>query len=78
MANIADDSDDGAPLHVMIVNVDATADRVAIGEVFVREALIDDGKLGRMSRVVVAEEAAGKQGNAHCGKIPGSHPSSLD
>ena len=46
MAHITDDSDDGAPLHMVIVNVDAAADRVAIGEVFIREALIDNGESG--------------------------------
>jgi hypothetical protein len=78
MAHVADDSNDGAPLHVMIVNVDTTPDGVAIGEIFVREAPIHDGKLARMSRVAVAEKAASNERNAHCGKISGSDPSRLD
>ena len=78
MAYITDHSDDGAPLHMVIVNVDAAADSAAICEEFIREASIDNGESVRMSRIAVAEAATGKERNAHCGKVSWSNPSSLD
>ena len=48
VTHVANHANDGAPLSVVILSADAPADRVAIGKIFLRKALIDDcnGSIG--------------------------------
>ena len=39
VAHVANDADNGAPSSVVILSADAAADRVAIGKIFLGEAL---------------------------------------
>ena len=64
MADIANDPNDGAPLNVVLLRVDAAADGVAIGKVFLSKGLIDDYGLAG-GRLGVGEGATGYKGNLH-------------
>ena len=78
MAYIADDTDNCAPFHMVIVSVHSTAKRVPIGKISFCECLIDDDPIVGLQSVRVGKEPPGEQWYGHRRKILRRYPPPFD